>query len=159
MNRKYTATEFLNSISLIRSYFPNAGITTDIIASYPTETESDFNETIEFCNKAKFSDIHCFNYSPREGTKSANLKDLSPSVKKDRLDRLIKVKEELKMEFIESNLNKELSLVVEEFDGEYTIGYTENYIKVYVLGKISNGKYKVILKSIMREGAYAEIKR
>ena len=62
-------------------------------------------------------------------------------------------------QFIKNNLNKELSLVVEEFDGEYTIGYTENYIKVYVLGEIPNGKYKVILKSIMREGAYAEIKR
>ncbi len=157
MNRKYTAEEFLNSIELIRSYFNNAGITTDIIVGYPTETESDFLETLEFVKKAKFSDIHCFPYSAREGTKSYKLNDLSAEVKKDRLNRLIELKTQLKKEFITNNLGEILEFITEEFDGEYTLGYTQNYIKIYLKGKIKDGKYKVKLKKPYKDGAIAEL--
>ncbi len=157
MNRKYTAEEFLSSIELIRSYFPNAGITTDIIVGFPTETESDFIETLEFVKKARFSDVHCFPYSPREGTKSHKLSDLSSEIKKQRLNKLMELKNELKAEFIQKNIDKTLELITEEFDGEYTLGYTENYIKIYLKGKLSDGKYKVKLLSSYNDGALAEL--
>lgn len=157
MNRRYTAEEFLKSIKLIRSYFPNAGVTTDIIVGFPTETEDNFIETLEFVKKAKFSDVHCFPYSAREGTKSYKLKDLSSDVKKQRLDALIDLKNQLKIEFIESNLGNTLEFVVEEYDGVYTLGYTENYIKVYLKGELKEGKYKVKLISPYNDGALVEL--
>ncbi len=155
MNRKYTAEEFLSSINLIRKYFKNAGITTDIIVGFPSETEKDFEDTLEFVKVAKFSDIHCFPYSAREGTKSYNMNDLPNEVKKQRLDRLLELKNQLKREFILNNIDKELEFITEEFDGKYTLGYTENYVKVYVEGEIKEGKYKVKLIAPHDDGAIA----
>lgn len=157
MNRKYSAEGFLNGINLIRKYFKNAGITTDVIVGFPTETEEDFLTTVEFCKKAKFSDIHPFIFSPREGTVAYKLKDLPSSVKKARIDKLIKVKNELKLEFVRANLNTVHQVILEEYDGEYTTGYTGNYIKVYVKQKLESGSYKVVLKSAYSDGAIGDI--
>ncbi len=157
MNRKYSAEGFLNGVNLIRKYFKNAGITTDVIVGFPTETEEDFLTTVEFCKKAKFSDIHPFIFSPREGTVAYKLKDLPSSVKKARIDKLIKVKNELKLEFISENLNTVHQVILEEYDGEYTTGYTGNYIKVYVKQKLESGSYNVVLKSAYSDGAIGDI--
>ncbi len=157
MNRKYKAQEFIDSVKLIRKYFKNAGITTDIIVGFPTETEEDFIKTLNFVNEVKFSDIHCFPYSPRQGTKSYQMKDLPSSVKKDRLNRLIEVKNRLKSQFILDNLGKETFLITEEFVDGYTVGYTGNYIKCYLKGQITDGKYKVKLISVHQDGAICEI--
>ena len=157
MNRKYTAEDFLNSIYLIRKYFKNAGITTDIIVGFPSETDKDFEDTLEFVKKAMFSDIHCFPYSARQGTKSYKMQDLPSAVKKSRLDKLLELKNQLKQEFILSNIDKELEFITEEFDGTYTLGYTENYIKVYALGQLEGGKYKVKLVKPYKDGAIIEL--
>ena len=77
MNRKYTTTQFLNSVNLIRKYFSLAGITTDVIVGFPTEAEENFLETMEFVKKVKFSNLHIFPYSKRDGTVASKLyKDL-----------------------------------------------------------------------------------
>ena len=157
MNRRYTAEEFLSSIELIRKYFPNAGITTDIIVGFPTETEENFIDTLKFVEKARFSDVHCFPYSAREGTKSYKLTDLSSDVKKSRLDKLIELKNKYKEKFILNNVNKTLEFITEEYDGEYTLGYTENYIKVYLKGEIEEGKYKVKIIKPFNDGAIVEL--
>ena len=157
MNRKYSSSDFLKGIELIRKYFPNAGITTDIIVGYPTETDSDFEETLNFAIKAKFSDIHCFPFSSREGTKAHKLKDLPSEVKKNRLNRLIEIKNKLKNDFINKNIGNVLEFITEEYDGNYTVGYTENYIKVYLNKKIIDGKFKVKLISPHLDGALVEL--
>ena len=157
MNRKYKAEDFISGVELIRKFFPNAGITTDIIVGFPTETDSDFNETIEFVNKVKFSDIHCFPYSPREGTVSYKMKDLPSDIKKERLNKLIAIKEELKNEFILNNLGTQKQLITEEFVDGYTVGYTENYIKCYLLGNLKDGKYNVKLIKPYLDGVICEI--
>lgn len=157
MNRKYDSQGFLNGVNLIRKYFKNAGITTDVIVGYPTETSEDFLQTVKLCKKAKFSDIHPFVFSPREGTVAYKLKDLPSSVKKERLNALIELKNELKSEFILSNLGLEHKVILEEFDGVYTSGYTGNYIKVYVQGKLDSGSYKVTLNSAFNDGAIGTI--
>ena len=158
MNRHYTASEFLSSVNLSRKYYPRAAITTDIIVGFPTETEEDFYNTLELCKKAKFADIHCFPYSPREGTVSSKLKDLPSSVKKDRLNALMTVKEQLKREFLSQNIGLESQVVFEEFDGEYSVGYTENYIKTYVKGELLNKKVSVTLNNPYKDGLLATIK-
>ena len=157
MNRHYTTNEFLNSVNLIRSFYPRASITTDIIVGFPTETDKDFADTLNFCKKAKFSDIHCFPYSSREGTVSSKLKDLPSNVKKERLNALITLKNELKRDFLLENVNKESYVILEEVENDYVVGYTENYIKTYVKGNEINKKVKVRLGAPYGDGLTAEI--
>ena len=157
MNRRYTTSEFLNSVKLIRSFYPNASITTDVIVGFSTETEEDFISTIEFCKTVEFADIHCFPFSVRKGTKAEEFLDLPQCVKKERLNRLTAVKNELKKSFILKNLNQTLTVIFEEFDGEYSVGYSENYIKVYIKGDKINKKLKVTAISPFNDGVLAEI--
>ena len=158
MNRKYTAEEFRNGVKLIREYFPNAGITTDVICGYPTETEEDFNESLKFIESIGFSDIHPFCYSPREGTNSYKLKDLNGSIKQERLNKLIDLKNNLKNTFISKNIGIIQDVIIEEFIDCYSVGYAGNYIKVYIKDNIKIGKYKVQLIEPFNDGAIGIIK-
>lgn len=146
MNRRYTAKQYLEAVDLVRQYYPNAGITTDIICGYPTETEDDFLRTLELADAVGFSAAHCFCYSPRPGTAAASLKDLPAEVKKDRLERLIKKTDLLKERFLNANIGKEAKVLFEEFDGTYSSGYSENYIKVYASGQFEGVKKAKLLK-------------
>ena len=138
MNRKYTTAEFYNTVTLIRKYFKNAGITTDVIVGFPTETESNFAETVEFIKKVQFADLHIFPYSKRDGTVAAKIyKDLPKEVKMKRVAVLEKVKKELKEQFI--NENSVLKVLIEEEKDGYFQGYSENYIKCYLQGNFKVG--------------------
>lgn len=158
MNRKYTTADFEKSVNLIRKYFPLAGITTDIIVGFPTETEEDFEETMKFVEKVKFSQLHIFPYSKRDGTAAAKLyKDLSGSVKTNRLKRLEKLGEKLKSQFLTAN--KTGKVLIEEKVGEYFEGYTENYIKCYCQGVAKVGDIvKVEFQKPYKEGMLCTIK-
>ena len=158
MNRHYTRNDFIKSVELIRKYYKNAGITTDIIVGFPTETEEDFLQTIDLCNIVKFSDIHCFNYSSRTGTVASKLKELSCDIKKDRLNRLIELKNKLKNEFILDNIDKSYEVILEDIEGEYITGYTENYIKAYLpKGEYNNKKIKVKLVMPYNDGVICKV--
>ena len=125
-------------MNLIRKYFPLAGITTDIIVGFPTETEEQFEETMRFVERVKFSQLHIFPYSKRDGTAAAKLyKDLSGKIKASRLKRLEELGQKLKLEFI--NQNKTAKVLIEEKNGDYFEGYSENYIKCYVQGNLQVG--------------------
>lgn len=156
MNRRYTAEEYYERVELIRKYYPDAAITTDVIVGYSTETDEDFEESLAFCKKVGFSDIHCFPYSVREGTAGARLKKLPDDVKKERLNRLMALKEKLKSAYISEHIGKILTVIPEEIEDGYVTGYTENYIRVYIAGDMKDGKKKVLLKEPFKDGALAE---
>ena len=132
MNRHYTAKEYIEKVDLIRSYFPDAGITTDIIVGFPTETDENFKETLSLVDRVKFSDIHPFPFSPRQGTVAYKLKDLSPEIKKERLNILLSKKAECKKEFAQSLVGKTLNFLFEEEKDGYYQGYSENYLRIYL---------------------------
>lgn len=155
MNRKYTAEEFINKVDLIRKYFPLAGITTDIIVGFPTETEENFIETINLCKRVEFSDIHAFPFSPREGTVAYKMKDLPPEVKKERLNKLLKIKENSKLSFANKMKDKVLEFIPEEEVDGYTVGYSENYLRLYVKDIKGKEKVKVKVVSPYKDGAIA----
>ena len=150
MNRKYTTNDFMNSVKLIRKYFKNAGITTDVIAGFPTETEEDFKKSCEFIEKVEFSDLHIFPYSKREGTVASKIyKDLPKSIKNERVKVLEEIKKKDKLKFILQNDLVEI-LVEEEKDGVF-YGYSKNYIKCKLLGNFQVGdivKAKIIEPSL-----------
>ena len=155
MNRKYTTEDFEKSVNLIRRYFPLAGITTDVIVGFPTETEQNFADTMKFIEKIKFSQLHIFPYSKREGTAAAKLyKDLSGSVKADRVKCLEKLGQKLKNDFIKKNTFGRV--LIEEKNGEFCEGYTENYIKCYIKGNFSVGEIvEVKIVEPFKDGAMA----
>lgn len=88
MNRKYTAKQFSDGIAQIRNFFPNAVISADVIVGFPTETEKDFLQTLEFIKVNKFAHVHAFPYSKREGTEAAKLPELQPSIITERMKRI-----------------------------------------------------------------------
>ena len=159
MNRHYTAEEYAEKVDLIRKFFPDAGITTDIIVGFPTETDEDFIDTVKLVDRVKFSDIHPFPFSPRSGTVAFKMKDLPPEIKKERLNRLLELKAERKKNFINSFIGKQLEFLFEEVKDGYAEGYSENYIRLYVKDFIDNGKIrKVTVIAPFKDGALAEIK-
>lgn len=132
MNRHYTTEYYLQKTELIRSYFPLAGITTDIIVGFPTETDDLFEKSLSFIEKCAFSDIHVFPYSKREGTLAAKKYDRLPGeVIRNRKNKLIALKKRLHEEFLQKNLGTVAEVYVEDREGGFNVGYTPNYIRVY----------------------------
>ena len=157
MNRKYTVEQFEEKVKLIREYFPDAGITTDIIVGFPTETDKCFSETVALCERVNFSDIHAFTFSPREGTVAYKMKDLPIEIKRERLIKLLQIKLKSKLEFIRKQEGKILSFIPEESCNGLTVGYSENYIRLYVKGNVKGNIVKVRVLSPYEGGAKAEI--
>lgn len=157
MNRHYTGEEYLARVALIREYFPDAAITTDIIAGFPTETEENFEETLSLARRAAFSQIHCFAYSRRTGTNAAKWKELPAAVKKERLHRLLALGGELREEYERAHIGKTLEMIPEEEKNGYTVGYSENYIRLYLAGGVPTGqKVRVRAVALFEDGLLAE---
>ena len=132
MNRHYTADEYAKKAELIREFFPRAGITTDLICGFPTESKEDFEESLQFARRVKFSRMHVFGYSRRTGTVAAKrFNALAPEVVKARVAQAEKVAVELAKEFISSLIGQELSVLFEEKDGEYFTGWSGEYVRCY----------------------------
>lgn len=132
MNRHYDCDYYFEKILLIRKYFPLAGITTDVIAGFPTETDERFDNCCEFIKMCAFSDIHVFPYSAREGTlASRKYSVLPPPIVKSRVNRLLEIKHELIENFMRKNIGTIAPVYVEDSENGYNVGYTPNYIKVY----------------------------
>lgn len=157
MNRKYTTAEFLASVELIRKYFPLAGITTDVIVGFPGESDEEFSQTCEFIKQVRFASLHIFKYSHRSGTVASKLPDLDDKIKSQRSDALEEIKSQLFDEFVKQN--KTGKVLIEEFDGEFYTGYTENYIKCYIKSDtdLVNQIVEVDIGERFKDGVLAKI--
>ena len=137
MNRHYTREEYLEIVGALKEFDPNYGISTDIIAGFPGETEEDFRESINMIYEAEFCKVHAFNYSKRPGTVAADMKGhLPPDVKSRRTAALIAAGAEGSERFFMKNAGTVRRVLFEEFDVDKNefIGYTDNYIRVYAAG-------------------------
>lgn len=132
MNRKYDTDLYEKTINLIREYYPNAAITTDIIVGFPGETNEDFEKTLNFVDKIQFSKIHVFKYSNRKGTVASKMKNqVSGVVKKERSKLLIEKSKYYTDKFLDNMLNQPIKVLFEsKNDDGYIKGYTTNYIRV-----------------------------
>lgn len=159
MNRHYTKEEYLKKVNLIRKFFPNAGITTDIIVGFPTESEADALETLDFIKTVNFSDMHIFPYSKRNGTAAEKLKNIAKNVA-NRVKEVTKVAEQMKSEFIGKNLGLTHEVIIENQKDGYYLAHTKNFILCYIKSNKkleSNQKLNVKLISAYADGAFAEI--
>lgn len=132
MNRKYDTDLYEKTINLIREYYPNAAITTDIIVGFPGETDEDFEKTLNFVDKIQFSKIHVFKYSNRKGTVASKMENqVSGVVKKERSKLLIEKSKYYTDKFLDNMLNQPIKVLFEsKNDDGYIKGYTTNYIRV-----------------------------
>ncbi len=145
MNRKYDTKIFKEKVDLIREVFPNAGLTTDIIVGFPTETDENHMETKNFVKDIKFAKTHLFKYSKRDGTKAATMKpEVDGNIKKERLKELEEIEQVNKREFLEKQIGKTLSVLFEsksDMDG-YKSGYSTNYLRVNVKDEIEDNEIR-----------------
>ncbi len=148
MNRKYDTKIFKEKVNLIREVFPNAGLTTDIIVGFPTETEKNHEETKDFVKEIKFAKTHLFKYSKRDGTKAASMKpEVDGNVKKERLKELEAIEEVNRLNFLKNQIGKTLSVLFEsksDMEG-YKSGYSTNYLRVNVKDDIGDNEIRNVL--------------
>ena len=158
MNRHYTRAEYLEKCKMIYEFFPSAAITTDIIVGFPTETEEDFEQSVEIVKEAGFAQIHAFPYSPREGTNAyKKYKELPFAVKKARVDRLLSVGAQEKENYMQKFIGQTLEIVPENCIDGYTEGYSENYIRIYIEGEIEKRPTQVRVERLFKDGVLAKI--
>ena len=151
MNRKYNKAQFLNKIKMIKKACPDVALTTDVIVGFPGESEEEFDETYKFIKECGFNMLHVFPFSSREGTAASKMPNqIDPKIKKQRALKLIELSNELWDEYTNKFVNKEVEVLVEQFDpiNKVNIGHTSNYLEVKIqdndnkVGKIVKTIYK-----------------
>lgn len=132
MNRHYTTAEYMAAVQLLRKYYPNCAITTDIIVGFPGETEDEFEQTLAFAEAVRFAKIHIFPYSIRTGTKAAAMPNQIPgNIKNERSKRLEVVEQQTRIAFMKEQIGHTVPVLFEQKKGDLWEGYTENYLPVY----------------------------
>ena len=117
MNRRYTREKYMSEIKMLRELIPNCAVTTDLIVGFPTETEEDFLQTLSLVKEADFSSAFTFVYSPRTGTKAAQMEGRIPEeVSKERIMRLVEaVNENTRLKSLEY-VGKVTEILCEDYD-------------------------------------------
>jgi len=129
MRRRYTSSEYLDIVSNIKYLVPEASVTSDVIVGFPSESDSEFSQTIDVVGKAKLSDVHVFSYSRRPGTTAFYSKNhVQDPLIKQRSKELLSLVDELSSAAKESLIGKERSIL---WEGQSKVsGLTEDYFKV-----------------------------
>ncbi|MGN0374484.1 MAG: tRNA (N(6)-L-threonylcarbamoyladenosine(37)-C(2))-methylthiotransferase MtaB [Butyrivibrio sp.] len=156
MNRRYTVEEFYEGVQILRRYFDNPAITTDVIVGFPGETEEEFNETVEFLKKVRFYELHVFKYSRRKGTVADRMPDQIPeNIKSIRSGVLLAMDEELSAEYRKGYIGRVENVLLEEetvIDGvSYITGFTDSYVRVAVEKRDEKQAYNTILPVRIKE--------
>ena len=154
MNRHYTTEEYAAGCEILRRYFDNPAITTDVIVGFPGETEEEFEETKAFLERIGFYEMHIFKYSRRAGTRADRMPEQVPEqVKSVRSEVLLKLEKQMSKAYRESFSGKKKTVLLEEkteIGGRaYMIGHTMEYVKAVV-------PYADNLKNKMTEGILKE---
>lgn len=154
MNRRYTTEDYRVIVEKLRNSIKDVSITTDIIVGFPGETEEEFNQTYEFLKELRLTKTHIFKYSPRKGTRAAELKDdVNGKVKDVRSEMLFKLNSINENAFINNFVGREMDVLYEQkssFGNNFYEGYTTNYIKVLTESKEGIAEGKVLKTRIIR---------
>jgi len=133
MNRQYTREEFEKIISDIKRYIPYATIGSDVIVGFPTETERDFEETVETVKRLPIDYLHIFRFSPRKNTPAYIMKGTATQAEiRRRAEILKKISFEKKRNMILRNIGRDMDIVITDVNQSTSSGITDNYIKVRI---------------------------
>ena len=137
MNRHYTCEDYLYRCGILRKYFRDPAITTDVIVGFPGETDEEFAETKKFLETVHFYEMHVFKYSRRAGTRADRMPDQVPEpVKTKRSAELLALEKEMSKAYRASFLGRETEVLMEEpveiGGARYMVGHTKEYVKAAV---------------------------
>ena len=114
MNRRYTAESYIENVRYMREKMPDIALSTDIIVGFPTETDEEFEETLNVLREVRYDSIFSFIYSIRKGTKAAEMEgQISDEVKKERFARLLDTQNQISYEKNQSYVGKVIDVLVE----------------------------------------------
>ncbi len=135
MNRKYTTSQYKNSVNLLRDAFDDCSVTTDIIVGFPGESDDDFEQSLQFAKEISFSKIHIFPYSVRNGTRAAKMPNqIDKAIKSKREKILSEVELESRTAFHKQMIGKTVDILVENCENNICNGFTKNYIQTQFKG-------------------------
>ena len=145
MNRRYTTQQFKEITKRLRNTYPDVNLTTDIIVGFPGETEDEFEKTYKFLKEIKFYKMHIFKYSPRKGTKAAEMKEqVPPEIKEERSKKLIELSDKNEKEYNQEYVGKEVEVLWEDEKNGIYKGHTKNYVQVEMLKQdLEDSKEKI----------------
>ena len=160
MKRKYDTARYFESVTLLRGFFPECAVTTDMIVAFPGETEAEFAESLAFIRKCDFADMHIFPYSRRPGTPADKMPGQHNNVTKEARSRAaIAVAEEMSVCYRGSWVGRTLEVLFEEKDGDFYTGHAPNYVKVYAIGEnLHNEIRTVTVTGVYRDGVMGELR-
>ena len=131
MKRKYNSNQALDGIERLRRAIPGVQFTTDMIVGFPTETEEDFGQSVEFAKKAGFLMIHVFPYSKRAGTPAAAMSGQIPEVvKHERVKLLSQTAQEIRQGILDGMTGEIVTLLTETYEDGIVRGHTESFVEV-----------------------------
>ena len=164
MNRKYTTQEYYDKCCILRKYFNNPAITTDVIVGFPQETEEEFEATKVFLEKVHFYEMHIFKYSRRKGTVADRMEgQVDEKIKTQRSAILLELENKMSKEYRQQHIGKTEEVLIEEIVSEngkdYFMGFTPDYIRVKIAcdPALDNSEYintikKVYMKELSDDG-------
>ena len=151
MNRKYDTNCYLDKINQIRMIRPDISITTDLIVGFPYETDEEFSKTMEFIKKIKFTKIHTFPFSLRNGTKAEEMHEhfVDEKIKKERVKKVIELSNQLEKSYYKKFIGKTLPIIIETSKSDRSVGHTDNYILVNIDNILPSGsKHDVLITEV-----------
>ena len=159
MKRKYDTARYYQSVELLRKFFPECAVTTDMIVAFPGETEEEFAESLAFIRKCAFADMHIFPYSRRPGTPADKMPGQHNNATKEARSRAaIALAEEMSRAYREGFVGRTLEVLFEEREGEFYTGHAPNYIKVYARGEnLHNEIRTVTVLEVYRDGVIGRL--
>ena len=153
MNRPYTIEEYKERIKYIRSKVEHISISTDLIVGFVGEDDETFKQSFKELDEIQFSFIHIFPYSRKSGTKADKMEGhIDERIKKERVKLIADYQQQFTLNYHRSFINRNVEILVEKTDDNYSYGYTKEYIYVQVEGKYQiGGIIKVNIKSVSNE--------
>lgn len=157
MNRGRSCEEIRHILKSIRSDVPNVALRTSLIVGFPSETEDDFNELLDFVEEVKFERLGVFTYSEEEGTSAEKLENNVPEKEKEqRKDIVMAIQYDISGEFAMSKVGEQLEILVESKDDSGYIGRTvwdapeiDCFVRVHSEEALEVGEfYKVKIDSV-----------
>ena len=159
MRRKYDTARYMESVELLRNYFPGCALTTDMIVAFPGETQQEHQQSLDFIRRCGFADMHIFPYSRRPGTPADKLPGQhGNAVKEARSREAIAVAGEMNRVYREAMVGSVQEVLFEEPAAGYYTGHAPNYIRVYAPGKeLHNQLRRVRVVGLFEDGVLGEI--
>lgn len=160
MNRRYTSGQYLEKIDMIRSYIPDAGLSSDIMVGFPTETEEDFADTLNVVRKVGYNNLYTFIYSRRSGTPADKMEQVELATKKRRIKELIALQFEIGCDLAKKCVGKTYRVLCDGYDGKTASGKSSCEKAIYFPSDINPvGKFvNVTVTHTKNNQLYGEIK-